>query len=94
MKNTKENRGVLFEILNTMILLGVTVLGGIFAAYLAARLNGEPFGLYTWPFIACTALFAFATVGFFKTEKGAEALYLVCAVASAACGLVQLAILF
>lgn len=90
----KEKRRVLFEILNTMILLGVTVLGGIFAAYLASRLNGEPFGFYTWPFMICVVLFLFTTVGFFTTERGTEALYLVCSVASAACGLVQLAILF
>ena len=90
----KEKRKKRFSVLRVICFAGVIAACGIFAAYLAARLNGEPFGLYTWPFVVCVVLFLFTTVGFFTTEKGTEALYLVCSVVSAACGLVQLAIIF
>lgn len=93
-ESAKEKGKIFSRTLVDICFAGATVLGGIFAAYAAARLNGEPFGFYTWPFVVCVVLFLFTTVGFFTTQKGTEALYLICSAASAACGLVQLAILF
>lgn len=76
-----------------LFLLGVLVCGATGAA-LAARLAGVHFSLRLWPLIACIDVFVFATVGFFKTTGRIEILYGVCSIASVACTIVQLAILF
>lgn len=66
---------------------------GIEGAFLATFLKGKPFGAHTLPLAACVAVFAFTTAGFFTTEGKTEGLYALCSVVSAACAVVQLAIL-
>lgn len=70
------------------------LLSGVLAAALAAEINGAALGIYIWPFAACVDLFTFSTTGFFLTNGKKEVLYGACSIASAACGIVQLAILF
>lgn len=70
------------------------LLSGVFAAALAAGINGAALGIYVWPFAACVDLFTFSTAGFFLTNGKKEVLYGACSIVSAACGIVQLAILF
>lgn len=72
--------------------LGAFVLG-IAVACLAAFFKGVSFGMYALPLAACVAVFAFTTAGFFTTEGKTEGLYALCSVVSAACAVVQLAIL-
>lgn len=80
--------------LRSMIFLAGVFCSGIFAALLAAKVNGCLFGLYTWPLIASVDLFVFTTAGFFTSEGKEEILYGGCSIAGAVCTMVQLAILF
>lgn len=73
----------------------VGVLGsGALAAALAARINGMHLGVYAWPLMACVDLFVLSTTGFFLTGGKKEVLYGACSIASAACAIVQLALIF
>lgn len=76
-----------------LILLAV-LLSGFLVAFLVAKVNGASFGFYTWPLIACTDVFVFTTIGFFQTEGKIEKIYGLCSIASAACVIVQMAVLF
>lgn len=90
-KEKRESRGKAMA--EGLFLIGV-LLSGVFAAMLAAKINGVQFGWYTWPFAVCVDLFVFSSVGFFLTEGKKEVLYGACSIASVACAIVQLALLF
>jgi hypothetical protein len=74
------------------ILLVLSV--GIGVSYLICVLNRTSFGIFVWPVAACVAEFVFSTAGFFLTEGKTEILYGGCSIASVACFIVQLALLF
>lgn len=75
-------------------LIAVCIVAGILAAFLTAHVNQRQAGMYVWPFAACVSVFLFSSIGFFLTEEKKEVLYGACTIASLACGIVQLAIVF
>ena len=81
------------RILQIIYLVGV-LLSGVLVAVLVAGINGMRFGFYTWPIVLCVDVFVFSTVGFFTTAGRKEVLYGACSIASIACAILQLAILF
>lgn len=87
----KKNVGHIFA--EILILIAVLA-SGFLVAFLVAKLNDVNFGFYTWPLIACTDVFVFTTIGFFSTEGRTEKIYGLCSIASIACVIVQIAVLF
>lgn len=77
-----------------MVYLAGVLLSGVLVAVLVAAINGMRFGFYTWPIVLCVDVFVFTTVGFFMTTDRKEVLYGACSIASIACIILQLAILF
>lgn len=67
---------------------------GFLITFLLCVITNTAFGMKLWPMILCTSCFTFTTVGFFSTEGNLEKVYGVCSVVSAACFVVQLALLF
>lgn len=89
-----ENQGARGKgVAEILFFLGV-LLSGVFVAMLVAKMNGVNFGWYAWPLVVCVDLFVFSTTGFFLTEGKKEILYGACSIASVACVIVQLALLF
>lgn len=83
-------KSIVFKVL---FIAGCIVVG-ILSAFLTAHVNQMKVGLYVWPFAACVSVFLFSSIGFFLTQEKKEVLYGACSIASLACGIVQLAILF
>lgn len=82
------------ERIRKILFFAIVFCSGVVAAFVACRVNGEPFGVYLWPVIACVDGFVLAAVGFFHTEGKREILYGACSAACLFCGIVQLALIF
>ena len=81
------------KVLQILLVAGI-LFSGVLAAYLVACINRADFGIRLWPLMVSVDVFVFSTIGFFMTEDQYEVLYGFCSIASVACAIVQLAILF
>ena len=88
-----EKKNKMLIIMTGILLIALFAVGFV-GAWILCRVNHVGFGTYLWPIILCVALFAFTSVGFFMTVGKAEKIYGLCSIASAACLLAQIAIIF
>lgn len=89
----QEKQSRKFVIIEILILVAI-LLSGVLGTFLLCLINHAEFGIRLWPMILCIDVFVFSTAGFFLTGHKHELIYGICSIASAACMIVQMAIVF
>ncbi len=67
---------------------------GFLGAFLLCLINHAEFGIRTWPIILCIDACVFTTIGFFISGGKQEKMYGICSIVSAACLIMQMAVVF